>query len=461
MIIIDPDERALLTGTRASLKIIRSVRFPSPIAGSTSSSKKTQDLDSALATCVLQQGIGLQKEHRAVQVRETKIGHIEDNRPASFSTKAAIKSTQSHTGRRSQLRIRTLRQRRRSLPHRRRSRCVPSGSRDSGSSSSSSTSWSTSMPEEYGTLDSTSTSTSTATLRSGGRGKRRHSDTAYPGRRKGSTDTGTETEPQDKRGTKFWIYTVVATTLVIATTSAIGMSLRATEAATPEPPEYTLPKGVTVTAPTAPKCNCATASPGSSEPGRRRRRTKTESPDELAASGRNASDVERLDDEKGEDAVPDDGVPQKVRHETRWPARLRGPSSRSRSDRDDERTSDEPATSPKPAIRNRTSARKTSKPRARRREQPRSAKTRATVKSAAGKSTASATSRTSPPGSTKTVESFVKREVNEAADWERERPLVNAERRSSNAAAKPSDGTEKGGALNAAARHAAWHCCVY
>ncbi|KAH8031696.1 hypothetical protein HPB51_020075 [Rhipicephalus microplus] len=117
----------------------------------------------------------------------------------------------------------------------------------------------------------------------------------------------------------------------------------------------------------------------------------------------------------------------------------------------------EPATSPKHAIRNRTSARKTSKPRARRREQPRSTKTRATVKNAARKeeSTTSATSRTSPPGSTKTVESFVKREVNEAADWERERPPVNAERRSSNAAAKPSDGAEKGGALNAAARHAA------
>ncbi|XP_075728918.1 uncharacterized protein LOC119165016 [Rhipicephalus microplus] len=324
----------------------------------------------------------------------------------------------------------------------------PSGSRDS--SSSSSTSWSTSMPEEYGTLDSTSTSTSTATLRSGGRGKRRHSHTAYPGRRKGSTDTGTETEPQDKRGTKFWIYTVVATTLVIATTSAIGMSLRATEAATPEPPEYTLPKGVTVTAPTAPKCNCATASPGSPEAGRRRRHSKTESPDELAASGGNASDVERLDDEKGEDAVPDDGVPQK---------KVAGKATRSlvafKIGPGRPKNVGESATSPKPAIRNRTSARKTSKPRARRREQPRSAKKRATIKNAAGKSTASATSRTSPPGSTKTVESFVQPEVNEAADWERERPLVNAERRSSNAAAKPSDGTEKGGALNAAARHAA------
>ncbi|KAL1425854.1 hypothetical protein MTO96_018836 [Rhipicephalus appendiculatus] len=381
-----------------------------------------------------------------------------------------IKSMQSRLGSRSRIRChRQQLQRRQSLPHRRRSRCVPSRSSDSDSSSSSG-SWSTSMPEYgEGSLDTTSTTTSTTTLKTGGRGsKRRHSDTTYRGRRRGSsssTDTGTETEPEGKLGTKFWLYTVLAVMLTLATASAIGMSLRAAEAATEEPPEYTLPKPVAATtAAPPPQCNCANGSatanpdlrPGlaSSEPGRRRRRAKTESPDNSTASGGNASDVERLNDEDGEGAtVPDDGVPQKkvAGKATRSLVAFKiGPGRR--------KNAGEPATQPTPAIPNHTGARKTSRPRARRGERYPTKKSRATLKKAARKkkNAVIATSRTSTPRSSKTVESFVKPDVEEAAEWERERPLVNEKRRSSNAAAKPGHvaDTQEVGALNAAARNA-------
>ncbi|XP_075524827.1 uncharacterized protein LOC142557102 [Dermacentor variabilis] len=306
-------------------------------------------------------------------------------------------------------------------------------SSDSASTSTSS-SWSITL-NEYGTgaVDTTSTSNSTAAFETGGRkaarSKRRRGDTPYPRRRKRSSSTDTEVAAVPKsRGSKCWLYSVVAIVLTIATASAISVSLRAADVETDDSLEYVLAKQATTARP--PHCGCANgsttnaANPGAAPRGRRRRRLTTSEPRRRTsteildggAAGGNASAVERPD---GEYAVPDDGAARKVtRKATRsLVAHKIGPGRRKHG-------AGPASTASRTPPKNHTGTRAPTRdvPTRAKRGQPNPAtEARPTLKHVAA--TNEETSKATPRRS-KTV-AYVEHGVEEVADWEQERKLVD------------------------------------
>lgn len=357
-------------------------------------------------------------------------------------------------------------------------------SESSDSASTSTSSSRCSSLHKYGSsaVDTTSTSTSTAALETGGGKaagrKRRHSDTTYPRRRKRSSSTDTEVAAETQsRGSKFWLYSLVAIVLTIATASAISVSLHAADAETDEPSEYVLPKQATTR---TPQCSCANgsatnaANPGAvavprgrrrrrlttSEP--RRQRTSTRSPDGVAAGAPNetgtfapdkpaaavgsgnASAVQRLD---GADAVPEDSAPREVaRKVTRSLVAYKiGPGRRKHGA--------EASTASRTPPKNHTGTRAPREVQRRAKQgQPNPATKatdeRPTVKHAAGTNEETATSKTA---------AYAKPGVEEVADWEQEMKLVDRHGPTPSAAKKRGVGEASGedGASNAAAQNAA------